>query len=164
MQQQRQHKRSSSLMDVASPAIARFLNQMSGEGNGEENGNRGSFSPSSFFASLAAPEDQASDNTEAKRNHHQDPLLAQPQPRQRPPRVVSPSILPLQEEEEEEEGQDDEEELFDFNKMFTLGKSVFNDVANRVKNANKQQQQQQQQQQADEQGNDNWIIDRQAWI
>ncbi|KAI7877957.1 hypothetical protein K492DRAFT_238844 [Lichtheimia hyalospora FSU 10163] len=165
MQQQRQHKRSSSLMDVASPAIARFLNQMSGEGNGEENGNRGSFSPSSFFASLAAPEDHASDNTEAKRNHHQDPLLAQPQPRQRPPRVVSPSILPLQEEEEEEEGQDDEEELFDFNKMFTLGKSVFNDVANRVKNANKQQQQQQQQQQqADEQGNDNWIIDRQAWI
>lgn len=146
-QQQRQHKRSSSLMDVASPAIARFLHQMSGDGDE----NRGSFSPSSFFASLAAPENHESEN-----NTTQDPL--QPHSRQRTPRVASPSILPLQ-EEDEEEGQDDEEELFDFNKMFTLGKSVLNDVANRVKNANKQQEQQ-----ADEQGNDNWIIDRQAWI
>lgn len=182
---QQQHKRSSSLMDMA-PSIARFVNQISTADDNRV------FSPSSFFASLAGPEIPERENNKNTRNdeyiQQQQRQLARQHHQQQQHRFNSSRSMPhppLPEEhseggEEDNEDDDDEEDLFDFSKMIAVGKNVrtfgedvmgsglrmFNDMANRVRNASRQQQQQQQQYQvsADPEEEEGWSLGREAWL
>ncbi|KAI8141167.1 hypothetical protein BJV82DRAFT_670796 [Fennellomyces sp. T-0311] len=157
-----QHKRSSSLMEVAGKFMHQF-NQAALENgsNNDPNADHRVFSPSSFFATLAGPETnhdrEQPDHQHRHERHH----------RERP--SAWPDAVP---EEEEERDEEDEEDLFDFSKMIAMGKNVrhigedmvgnglrmFNDMANRVKSANA----------AKQPGaageDDTWMLDRDAWM
>ncbi|KAI9315736.1 hypothetical protein BX666DRAFT_1878914 [Dichotomocladium elegans] len=157
------HKRSSSLMDMAGPSIARFIHQMSGDDHST------AFSPSSFFASLAGPDPDRdpvsvgnaavsswpqqhqsnSTGTRQQLNHnHHLPLSSSPS--------AIPPVVPEEEEEAEEED-NDEEELFDFGKMINMGRTMFSDVANRMRNANQHGNE-------GDDANGSWTLDRDNWI
>lgn len=137
-------------MDVA-PSIAKFLNQVSSHG---EDGRI--FSPPSFFASLAGPDPAGAAANRKDRTYPRTSALPPPLPEND------------YEGSDTENNNDEEEDLFDFSKVIAMGKNmrslgedvmgsglrIFNDVANRVRNANKQQPSE----------SEGWALDRDAWL
>ncbi|ORY99126.1 hypothetical protein BCR43DRAFT_488775 [Syncephalastrum racemosum] len=159
------HKRSSSLMDVA-PSLSRFMSQIANPEQSQQQqssqqqqqqgqSDRAVFSPSSFFSTLAGPEAPPKPPRRTAATTAEEEEYIKQQIEQIPARRRAELYRDADE--------DDEEDLFDFTKVIAMGRNMrnfsegvmgnglrmFNDMAERVRNAQiaKQLQQQQQQQQ-----------------
>ncbi|KAI9489361.1 hypothetical protein BDB00DRAFT_843465 [Zychaea mexicana] len=186
----RHHKRSSSFMEVAGKFMSQ-LNQAAMENSTNHNGNPNAdsriFSPSSFFATLADPEGDRSDNdnisiTEGQHRQREDlhpfSSTAQRDNQERQhhhhhQRTMKPSWaddVPEEDEEGERSNNDEEEDLFDFGKMLAVGKNVRNIGEDMVGNGLRMfndmasRVKNANKQPVPGENDDSWMLDRDAWM